>query len=352
MAAGPWKEVACEAARADQAPGAGGRRAGGGGARGAVRRDPPLAGGDGAPSGHDRGARDRQADEVRRDGGVPGLPRRRVHQEGEGVPQEPVVRGMSRARRQARGGSIFGQARGPPRPEVLPSLPHLRCLPAHGLPADQPDEPQPAEALHHLPQPPRSGSTQGPAGVLGLPRADRADEGRLEPRAARLHDLSQGAPAAQDGAQERAALEAGDARVLRGLPREGRTAEGRAQGGRLGPRRALPVLAMPLPAPAGGPGMNKRDFLKGMILFFPAGGLLEMAANAAAKETAATDAAGAQPAARGAPAASAYNGDKHYYGMGIEIDKCIGCSRCVEACKAENDVPQEPFYFRTWIERD
>lgn len=37
--------------------------------------------------------------------------------------------------------------------------------------------------------------------------------------------------------------------------------------------------------------------------------------------------------------------------MGIEIDKCIGCSRCVEACKAENAVPRKPFFFRTWMER-
>ncbi|MFQ5600969.1 MAG: 4Fe-4S dicluster domain-containing protein [Candidatus Krumholzibacteriia bacterium] len=40
-----------------------------------------------------------------------------------------------------------------------------------------------------------------------------------------------------------------------------------------------------------------------------------------------------------------------YFGMGIQVDKCIGCGRCVEACEAENDVPQEPFYFRTWVER-
>lgn len=39
------------------------------------------------------------------------------------------------------------------------------------------------------------------------------------------------------------------------------------------------------------------------------------------------------------------------YGMGVQIDKCIGCGRCVEACKEENDVPPEPFYFRTWVER-
>lgn len=39
------------------------------------------------------------------------------------------------------------------------------------------------------------------------------------------------------------------------------------------------------------------------------------------------------------------------YGMGIQINKCIGCGRCVEACKEENEVPPEPFYFRTWVER-
>ena len=39
------------------------------------------------------------------------------------------------------------------------------------------------------------------------------------------------------------------------------------------------------------------------------------------------------------------------YGMGVQIDKCIGCGRCVAACKEENGVPDEPFYFRTWVER-
>jgi Fe-S-cluster-containing dehydrogenase component len=42
---------------------------------------------------------------------------------------------------------------------------------------------------------------------------------------------------------------------------------------------------------------------------------------------------------------------ERYFGMGIQVDNCIGCGRCVEACKAENDVPRQPFYFRTWVER-
>ncbi len=46
-----------------------------------------------------------------------------------------------------------------------------------------------------------------------------------------------------------------------------------------------------------------------------------------------------------------YNPREHYYGMGVDVNRCIGCGRCVEACKNENDVPREPFYFRTWVER-
>lgn len=39
------------------------------------------------------------------------------------------------------------------------------------------------------------------------------------------------------------------------------------------------------------------------------------------------------------------------YGMGVDISKCIGCGRCAAACKIENDVPDEPTLFNTWVER-
>jgi Fe-S-cluster-containing dehydrogenase component len=48
---------------------------------------------------------------------------------------------------------------------------------------------------------------------------------------------------------------------------------------------------------------------------------------------------------------SDYREEEHNYGMGIDVDKCIGCGRCVAACKNENGVPRDPFFFRTWVER-
>ncbi|NOZ35842.1 MAG: 4Fe-4S dicluster domain-containing protein [Chlorobi bacterium] len=44
-------------------------------------------------------------------------------------------------------------------------------------------------------------------------------------------------------------------------------------------------------------------------------------------------------------------GNEPWYGIGIDIEKCIGCARCANACKEENDVPREPFYFRSWVEQ-
>jgi len=44
-----------------------------------------------------------------------------------------------------------------------------------------------------------------------------------------------------------------------------------------------------------------------------------------------------------------YKMSDHWWGMLIDIAKCIGCGSCVRACAMENDVPEG--YFRTWIER-
>ncbi len=46
-----------------------------------------------------------------------------------------------------------------------------------------------------------------------------------------------------------------------------------------------------------------------------------------------------------------YKAFNHWWAMFIDIEKCIGCGNCVRACKNENDVPREPYYFRTWVER-
>ncbi len=44
-----------------------------------------------------------------------------------------------------------------------------------------------------------------------------------------------------------------------------------------------------------------------------------------------------------------YDWTKHEYGYTIEIDRCIGCGMCAQACKAENSVPDT--FYRTWVER-
>ncbi len=51
------------------------------------------------------------------------------------------------------------------------------------------------------------------------------------------------------------------------------------------------------------------------------------------------------------PTPRGYDPTQHRWLMAIDVDRCIGCGSCVEACKTENSVPQGASYFRTWIER-
>lgn len=46
-----------------------------------------------------------------------------------------------------------------------------------------------------------------------------------------------------------------------------------------------------------------------------------------------------------------YDWTKHRWAFGVDATKCIGCLRCVEACKRENDVPLDAHHFNTWVER-
>ena len=46
-----------------------------------------------------------------------------------------------------------------------------------------------------------------------------------------------------------------------------------------------------------------------------------------------------------------YDWTKHRWAFGVDATKCIGCLRCVEACKRENNVPADAHHFNTWVER-
>ena len=46
-----------------------------------------------------------------------------------------------------------------------------------------------------------------------------------------------------------------------------------------------------------------------------------------------------------------YDWTQHRWAFGVDATKCIGCLRCVEACKRENGVPLTAHHFNTWVER-
>jgi Fe-S-cluster-containing dehydrogenase component len=82
---------------------------------------------------------------------------------------------------------------------------------------------------------------------------------------------------------------------------------------------------------------NRRDFVVGAVRVV----LVTTASTAAVNRILAGD----------REAGADYREVDHWWSMTIDIDRCIGCGNCVRACKEENDVPLEPYYFRTWVER-
>ncbi len=51
------------------------------------------------------------------------------------------------------------------------------------------------------------------------------------------------------------------------------------------------------------------------------------------------------------PVPKGYDPFQHQWRIALDVDKCIGCGSCADACKNENKVPRDMGYFRTWVER-
>jgi tetrathionate reductase subunit B len=89
---------------------------------------------------------------------------------------------------------------------------------------------------------------------------------------------------------------------------------------------------------------ERRDFLSCLGSAVACGAAV-VAASAASPVAAATAAGAAIPAIPN------FDWSKHSWAFGVDAEKCIGCLRCVEACKRENNVPPDAHHFRTWVER-
>ena len=93
---------------------------------------------------------------------------------------------------------------------------------------------------------------------------------------------------------------------------------------------------------------ERRDFLSCLGSAIACGAAAVAANSVSSQATAATQEA---TAAATAPAIPGYDWSKHQWAFGVDAEKCIGCLRCVEACKQENNVAPDAHHFRTWVER-
>ncbi|AEA46758.1 4Fe-4S dicluster domain-containing protein [Archaeoglobus veneficus] len=70
--------------------------------------------------------------------------------------------------------------------------------------------------------------------------------------------------------------------------------------------------------------LNRREFIKlGLKAAVVAGGIAAVSASLSPKEK--------------------------YWGFVVDLTRCIGCGKCVQACRTENKVPEG--FYRTWVER-
>jgi tetrathionate reductase subunit B len=96
---------------------------------------------------------------------------------------------------------------------------------------------------------------------------------------------------------------------------------------------------------------ERRDFLSCLASALACGAAAAAANVVAPQVTAASPAATAGAGAPPNPTIPGYDWTKHRWAFGVDATKCIGCLRCVEACKLENNVPFDAHHFRTWVER-
>ncbi len=99
----------------------------------------------------------------------------------------------------------------------------------------------------------------------------------------------------------------------------------------------------------GGAALSRRRVLQAGLAAVPAlcgARLLSAALGTPADEARAAEPAPIQPV----PATPDYDPSAHDWAFVIDTTTCIGCGRCVDACKLENHVPEDPAINRTWVE--
>jgi Fe-S-cluster-containing dehydrogenase component len=92
--------------------------------------------------------------------------------------------------------------------------------------------------------------------------------------------------------------------------------------------------------------LSRRNFLRILGIGTASAGAMVSAGSLMAKEQVTESATEPPP-----PKIPNYDWNKHKWAFGVDATRCIGCLRCVEACKAENGVAQDAHHFRTWVER-